>query len=218
MAQQKVFVLTNQKAEIGLSRHSSLTSFRALMDACGFDLSVKPIFPCLEELYFYQLIFIDATQASTPIFFKQPIFTSHHKSRIILFGVSSEQQNIEYTALRKGLRGVFYENDTLDNMIKGIQKVKNGKYWFKRDTMESVLRQLIGDFSGQEAIQKIQDTGTELLTKREKMITSLICQGAQNKEIAEQLYISVNTVKTHIYTIFRKTNCRNRVELINCVP
>jgi DNA-binding CsgD family transcriptional regulator len=46
------------------------------------------------------------------------------------------------------------------------------------------------------------------------MIVVLIGQGAQNKEIADQLHISVNTVKTHVYSIYRKTSCRNRVELI----
>jgi DNA-binding NarL/FixJ family response regulator len=186
------------------------------MDACGFNLIVRPIFPCVEDLYFYKLIFVDGTQASAANFFQQPIFTSYHKSRIVIFGISSEQKNIESIALRKGLRGVFYENDTLDNMIKGIQKIKNGNYWFKRDTMESVLRQLIGELPNQESIQQSQNMATQSLTKREQTIASLVCQGSKNKEIAEQLHISINTVKTHVYTIFRKTSCRNRVELINC--
>ncbi|HAU92054.1 MAG TPA: hypothetical protein DCW59_06830, partial [Alteromonas sp.] len=41
-----------------------------------------------------------------------------------------------------------------------------------------------------------------------------VSKGAQNQEIADTLHISVNTVKTHIYSIFRKTNSRNRVELV----
>ena len=53
------------------------------------------------------------------------------------------------------------------------------------------------------------------LTKRENAIIGLVSKGAKNAEIAEQLHISPNTVKTHLYSIFRKTQSRNRVELIS---
>lgn len=53
------------------------------------------------------------------------------------------------------------------------------------------------------------------LTTREREIASLICTGKTNKEISKDLYISLQTVKDHIYNIFRKTGIRNRVELVN---
>ena len=52
------------------------------------------------------------------------------------------------------------------------------------------------------------------LTPREKEITELIYTGKSNKQIAEQLFLSESTVKTHIYNIFRKTEVGSRVELI----
>ena len=52
------------------------------------------------------------------------------------------------------------------------------------------------------------------LTPREKEIIELIYTGKSNKQIAEQLFLSESTVKTHIYNIFRKTEVGNRVELI----
>ena len=42
----------------------------------------------------------------------------------------------------------------------------------------------------------------------------LIAEGARNKEIAEQLQISANTVKVHVSAIFKKTHSRNRTELV----
>jgi DNA-binding NarL/FixJ family response regulator len=53
------------------------------------------------------------------------------------------------------------------------------------------------------------------LTKRENTIIGLVSCGAKNQEIADQLHISPNTVKTHLYSIFRKTSSRNRIELIS---
>ena len=58
------------------------------------------------------------------------------------------------------------------------------------------------------------EAGLPRLTRREQTIVRLVSSGAQNKEIAEQLHISPNTVKTHIYSLFRKTSSRNRIELI----
>lgn len=54
----------------------------------------------------------------------------------------------------------------------------------------------------------------EELTNREKEILQLICQGKNNKEIARELYISLNTVKTHIRHIYDKLNVKNRLDLL----
>jgi DNA-binding NarL/FixJ family response regulator len=214
MASLKAFVLTNKSTDIGQSRHSSFTHFLDLIDACGFDISVGHKRPELESLLVYKLIFIDYSFAPISELFALDVFSSIYKNHIVLFGVSRENDNIEAYVLKMGARGVFYDNDKLENMIKGIQQIKNGKYWFKRDTMEIALRQLLiaPNYVPTDNFGKTERALG--LTKREKMLVVLIAQGGQNKEIAEKLNISVNTVKTHIYSIFRKTNCRNRVELI----
>jgi DNA-binding CsgD family transcriptional regulator len=53
------------------------------------------------------------------------------------------------------------------------------------------------------------------ITPREQEIIRLICSGRTNKEIAEDLFISLQTVKDHVYRIFRKCDVKNRVRLVN---
>jgi DNA-binding NarL/FixJ family response regulator len=55
------------------------------------------------------------------------------------------------------------------------------------------------------------------ITKREMEVIDLICLGKTNKEIADQLFISVDTVKDHNYKIFQKTGVRNRTQLVRLV-
>ncbi|AZV58544.1 response regulator transcription factor [Clostridium sp. AWRP] len=55
------------------------------------------------------------------------------------------------------------------------------------------------------------------LTNREKEIADYICMGLSNKEIGEKLFISANTVKNHVYNIYKKVNVKNKVELINLI-
>lgn len=54
-----------------------------------------------------------------------------------------------------------------------------------------------------------------LFSTREIEIIKLISEGLQNKEIAKNLYISENTIKTHRKNIYKKSNCKNATELIN---
>ena len=65
---------------------------------------------------------------------------------------------------------------------------------------------------------KIEDLEEKYhITKREKEVINLICMGKTNKEIADQLFISVDTVKDHNYKIFQKTGVNNRTQLVKLV-
>ncbi|MCK4465263.1 MAG: response regulator transcription factor, partial [Bacteroidales bacterium] len=55
------------------------------------------------------------------------------------------------------------------------------------------------------------------ISRREEEIIQQICEGKSNKEISEALYISLQTVKDHIYRIFIKTGVKNRIQLTNLI-
>lgn len=214
MALLKSLVLSKKTPESGIARHTSFTHFLDLIDACGFDLKVSSIVPNIECLNVYRLIFVDVSDYSQSFLFQHPLFNSPYVDRIVLFGVPKTQQDIELKAIKAGIKGVFYFEDKLEIVIKGIQNIKNDKFWFKRDTLEVTVQKFLNDANQHQRIKTHHDDCNNSLTKRERMIVDLIGQGAKNIEIAEQLHISINTVKTHVYSIFRKTDCRNRVELI----
>ena len=58
-----------------------------------------------------------------------------------------------------------------------------------------------------------QPTSIQRLSERERQIASLVASGLRNRDIAEQLKISENTVKRHLQSIFDKTGARDRLEL-----
>jgi len=55
------------------------------------------------------------------------------------------------------------------------------------------------------------------ISKREVEVIQLLCDGKTNQEISDTLFISLQTVKDHIYRIFQKTDVKNRVQLINLI-
>lgn len=214
MGLQKALVFSNKVPESGIARHTSFTHFLDLIDACGYDLKITSGQPSHEALVTYKIIFLDVSDYPSSVLFQHALFTSEYKHKIVLFDAERAQKDMELTALKNGVKGVFYIDDKLEILIKGIQTIKNGKFWFKRETLEMMIKQLVGEFNQQNLYSPDCTEVSNTLTKRERTIVSLIAQGARNIEIAEQLHISVNTVKTHVYSIFRKTQCRNRVELI----
>lgn len=55
------------------------------------------------------------------------------------------------------------------------------------------------------------------ISRREEEVIQQLCEGKTNKEISETLFISLQTVKDHVYRIYQKTDVKNRVQLINLI-
>jgi LuxR family transcriptional regulator of csgAB operon len=122
---------------------------------------------------------------------------------VVLFNVSPGLK-IEENALRRGVKGFFYEQDPLEVFPRGLAAILKGEIWVSRD----IMTKFIPDDKG-PASSRME---ASILTPREIEILSLVAVGAKNEEIAEKLYISSNTVKTHIYNIFKKIDVPNRLQ------
>ncbi|MBN1542025.1 response regulator transcription factor [candidate division KSB1 bacterium] len=83
-----------------------------------------------------------------------------------------------------------------------------------------ILAQNLRSGSRVEEQSIVENSNAQLLqryaiTPRESQIIRLICAGKSNREIASELYISLQTAKDHAYNIYRKTGVKNRVQLCN---
>lgn len=75
------------------------------------------------------------------------------------------------------------------------------------------LRSLYPDIQNNDYVYKKLATDSQL-TSREIEIVKMICVGKLNKEIADTLCLAENTIKSHIFNIYKKVNVKNRVELV----
>lgn len=106
------------------------------------------------------------------------------------------------------LSGVFYVQDDIDTLIRGMHKILNNEMWLTRKlTQEYIMHYR----SGAPAVTSQVFTR---LTRREQQIIKLLASGASNIEIAAQLYVSENTVKTHLHNVFKKINAKNRLQAL----
>ena len=132
---------------------------------------------------------------------------------VALYQVDREGVTAE-AALLQGLRGLLFINERMDLLLTGLRKMIGDELWFDRPLMSKVLRQLVTKAGVHESLTSADSESLEGLTNREKTIIQLVSSGARNKEIADKRCISEHTVKAHISSIFRKTQARNRVELL----
>ena len=107
--------------------------------------------------------------------------------------------------VKKGVRGIFYNDDPLPNLAKGVPAILNGELWYSRKDLMKVI--LDGNPDSQMAMEI-----KALLTAREREILVLVASGINNNQIAENLGISRNTVKTHLYNIYNKIQVPNRLQ------
>ena len=129
------------------------------------------------------------------------------QSYIALFNVDREMK-IEKRAMKNGIQGIFYKDDLPVVINKGISAILNGDLWFSR---KSLIKEIL---EPDRYMNSSNHVSLYKLTLREREILSLITLGHTNKYIADKLFISPHTVKTHIYNIYKKINVNNRFQAI----
>ena len=132
---------------------------------------------------------------------------------VALYQVNREKLEPE-SALLLGIRGLLYADQRMDLLLTGLRKMVADELWYDRTLISKMFRQLVSRLDNTNDYSQDNAAMLQMLTKRERTIIQLVSSGARNKEIAHRLCISEHTVKAHISSIFRKTQSRNRVELL----
>lgn len=106
------------------------------------------------------------------------------------------------------LKGVFYKNDDPKIIAQGLGEIINGQNWLPRKVSSQLLhyyRHMVHSHTTPVSVD---------LTLRELQILRCLQSGSSNTQIADDLFISEYTVKSHVYQIFKKLSVRNRVQAI----
>lgn len=122
---------------------------------------------------------------------------------LALFNVAPEVKIIRF-AKRHKIRGIFYKDDSRHLFIKGVRTILEGSLWLSRKILSDCIRMPMEEHNTLALSLK-------KLSNREKEILRSVASGDSNQQIATQLCISVHTVKTHLYKIYRKIDVPNRM-------
>jgi DNA-binding NarL/FixJ family response regulator len=129
-------------------------------------------------------------------------------SKVIIL-TTFELDEYIFDSLRAGASGFLLKDTEPENLIDSIRIVHAGNALLA----PSVTRRLISAF-----VTRTRDVGPlpdlALLTDREREVMGLVATGLSNDEIAERLFVSVNTAKTHVSRAMIKLGARDRAQLV----
>ena len=143
----------------------------------------------------------------------QALQQTNKRTRVIIL-TASEDKNEFVQAMKLGCSGIVLKQTAPDLIVKSIRKVNSGEIWLDSHTTAAVMRQFS---TGQESSGGQASGGKSRerspLSAREREIVALVAQGYKNKEMAEKMFISEQTVKNHLHNIFDKLGVSDRLEL-----
>jgi two-component system, NarL family, nitrate/nitrite response regulator NarL len=134
------------------------------------------------------------------------------KVRVIVL-TASEDKNEFVQAMKLGCSGIVLKQTAPELIVKSIRKVNSGEIWLDSHTTAAVMRQFASPSDMIPGGGPGKGRERSPLSQREREIVSLVAQGYKNREMAEKMFISEQTVKNHLHNIFDKLGVSDRLEL-----
>jgi len=130
------------------------------------------------------------------------------ESKVIIFSLYDER-NLVKKALKAGVKGYVLKENISNELVMAIEEVNKNNYFLTPKISKYIVENFLGRTKSSNKKKKLIK-----LTKREKEILQLIAEGNSNKKIAEQLFLSIYTVRAHRNNIMQKLDLHSQADLI----
>lgn len=124
------------------------------------------------------------------------------KLDVLIYNMPQDEIHCEYVYWQS-LKGILLSNAPIDHLCKSVSYVLKGGLWLPRKCLESLVQ--LRRNPNLERCQLYTN-----LTTRERQILDHVASGKSNKQIANTLFLSESTVKSHVYKIFKKLDVHKR--------
>jgi DNA-binding NarL/FixJ family response regulator len=124
--------------------------------------------------------------------------------KIIALSMFSDAQHYQLM-VSAGVKGFMIKEARLAELRRGIYEVYEGGTYFSQVLLQNIISSITDPDQGNHSIQ---------LTERENEVLKLICKGLTNKEISEEIFVSVKTVEGYKTKLLEKTDTKNSINLM----
>ena len=131
------------------------------------------------------------------------------ETRVVILTIL-ESDELLFDAFHAGARGYLLKNTSITKLIASLHGLQQGEAALSRKQTSKIL----DEFYRLGKTQTPDENNPETLTHRELQVMEFMAVGASNLQIAEELFISENTVKNHVHSILGKLNLKSRHEVV----
>jgi DNA-binding NarL/FixJ family response regulator len=116
-----------------------------------------------------------------------------------------------YDAIRAGASGFLLKDVTAERLVDGVRMIAEGSMLLG----PAVSRRLVADFASRVVTpSRVRAPYVDTLSPREREVLDELARGRSNAEIAADLHISAETVKSHVAEVLRKLGLRDRIQAV----
>ena len=205
----QIFELKNIKSIFFVS-NNSLSSQLLLQHICqSFDAECRIALPAdlPTDLESCDLVLLNHADLPDPQLKKLLSATLANSSEAPVVIVNTDRVHPAYEIIEwPNIKGLFHSDDSSAALLKGIQTIDMGGLWLPRKYAEHLAKM--------RKPPCISSGNGVPLTHREQQIMGLLLNGLSNQDMANELFISPHTIKTHIYKLYKKIGAKNRVQAL----
>jgi DNA-binding NarL/FixJ family response regulator len=170
-------------------------------DACDLVLRSRPDVVLMDV----RMPKVDGIEAT------RRIVASHSSARVVILTTFDLDEHV-YDALRAGASGFLVKDGPAEEMLAAVRAVAAGDSLLSPSVTRRVIAELM-THSPHSPTTDVPDWVAEL-TERESEVLLLLARGRSNAELAAELLVSVETVKTHVARLLQKTGSRDRLQVV----
>jgi DNA-binding NarL/FixJ family response regulator len=137
------------------------------------------------------------------------LITRDHDTRVLIL-TTFDLDAYVYDAIRAGASGFLLKDVTAERLVDGVRMIADGSMLLG----PAVSRRLVADFARGENRPPAQAPYLDALSAREREVLDELARGRSNAEIAADLHISGETVKSHVAEVLRKLGLRDRIQAV----
>jgi DNA-binding NarL/FixJ family response regulator len=186
-----------------VSIFDGLADFEVVGEAGSVAAAVKAVRSSEPDIVLMDFSLPDGTGLDAT----REILASNPQTNVVFLTVHEEDDRL-FAAVRSGAKGYLLKNIPASEMVARLRGISQGNPAMSPAQTSRIL----SEFARTPPKQPTDQEEMDMLTERELEVLRQVVTGSSNREIAEQLYISVHTVKNHVHNILDKLHVGSRLQ------
>ncbi|MDJ0632283.1 MAG: response regulator transcription factor [Xenococcaceae cyanobacterium MO_188.B29] len=201
----------NIKTLLQLYNQNNLLNFKIISDTDSIAKGKSII-----EKYQPQILLLDLElQQESGLDILKYLLNNNSQTKTLILS-AHEEEEIIFQAMSLGAKGYIFKPNVVSQLLEAINTIINSKIYLPPEAATGFFMSFnhhLSNFSELEALENHPKNDYHL-THREKDVLGYLIQGLSNEEIAQELYVTIATVKAHLGSIFAKFCVKNRTQAI----